>query len=374
MILDIEHLWEDFMSHTIRRVSQAHADSGHRYQKADVRKQGFHSEVRCITVPSSGERKAVKHIGLHAKGFPIAQAIALAEEIRIYQNKLQAIRIPMPALEEIRIGYNLGGDTACIIVSTPWAGDDIPVCLSRSYPHRHKIRTGWLAREICRVLLLACRYRNEYGYMHVGIDAKAANFTLAWSPTGKPMLWYVDQFPPRYWHGESPLIDAHPIQTPVAMELGLFKYFDWRGVLLTFISQFSRLKPQFRKHIEAIALQYFGASIGDDGYTKFQMEYARLPWIRLRAALRDGSTKQAETILYESVWEKVCGVRYGPYTLREIVLEFCLHGLIASDTMETMYRDLHWEDGELPYDVWHEIQKDLCRSLHGGYIRPRLVS
>lgn len=321
---------------------------------------GFNSEVECKVVLLPTEQFIVKSIGAKRGGFLLSEAVDLAKDILIYQRQLESIDIPIPPITDIDVRYNMYSEKAMIYISSPWAGDDVEKILSSLNPIRDGEKIDWLVKEMCRMLARVCIDRRANGALIVGIDAKASNFAVAHGADGRRIMSYVDQFPPRYWKGDIPIIEWTPLTTQLGNELGRFKYFNWRGVLLTLTSQLSRIKPSLKEMIEAIALNEFSKCIEADEYDEFIAGFSMLPWIEMRYFLQEGNRKDAERIIHECIESQVFGVRYSVYTLREIALELACQKIISPDELEHLFSMTHFEDEEFCSDRWKGIQRDLC--------------
>ena len=325
------------------------------------KKSGFNSEVTFERISSLTEYQVTKRIGARRGELAFSEAVELIADITEYQNQLQSIGIPIPSIKELDVKYFPETEKAAIVLLTPWAGDDVEsVLLSLNQDHDQKI-IEWIIKEMCHIVLMACTKRTKDGELSVGIDAKANNFTVTIDNSGRRTMYYVDQYPPRYWKDGVPIIEWTPLKSTLGKELGRFKYFDWRGVFLTLTSQLQRIKPLLKKRIETIAINEFERCFEKSEFKEFRNQFTKLPWIIFRNTLQKGDLISAKQIIMQCVHEKVYGVRYSVYTLREIALELAMYQLISLDELHKLFFDLHFEDKEFVSDRWKSIQEQLCR-------------
>lgn len=320
---------------------------------------GFNSEVECKVVLLPTEQFIVKSIGAKRGGFLLPEAVELAKDILIYQKQLESVGIPIPPITDIDVRYNMYSEKAMIYISSPWAGDDVEKIITLLNPIRDGETIDWLVKEMCHMLARVCIDRRANGALTVGIDAKASNFAVARDANGGRIMSYVDQFPPRYWKNNAPIIEWTPLTTELGNELGRFKYFDWRGLLLTLTSQLSRIKPALKEMIETIALNEFAKCIEADEYDEFIGEFSKLPWIEMRYFLQEGNQEGIERIIEECIDTNVFGVRYSVYSLREIALELACRKIIFPDGLEHLFHMTHFEDEEFFSDRWKDVQRYL---------------
>ncbi|MDP1884088.1 MAG: hypothetical protein Q8L10_01855 [Candidatus Moranbacteria bacterium] len=325
------------------------------------KKNGFNSNVTFERISSLTKYQVTKKIGVRRNELALSEAIELAQDITEYQNQLQSVGIPIPPIDELDIKYFPENGKASITLLTPWAGEDVESVILSLDTERDKKTIEWIIKEMCRITLLACTKRTRNGELSVGIDAKTNNFTVAIDNSGRRTMSYVDQYPPHYWKNGVPLLEWVPLKSALGKELNQFKYFDWRGVFLTLTSQLCRISPLLKKQVEEIAIDEFKKCFTKSEFKEFHNQFAELPWITFRNMLSKNKLTQAKQLIMRCVHEKVFGVRYSIYTLREIALELAMRQLISLDELHKLFFDLYFEDAEFMPDKWKGTQERLCQ-------------
>jgi len=201
------------------------------------KKDGFNSEVTFERISSLTQYQVTKKIGARRGELAFSEAVELVVDITEYQSQLQSIGIPIPPIKELDVKYFPETEKASIVLLTPWVGDDVESVMLSLNQNRDQKIIEWIIKEMCHIVLMACTKRTKDGELSVGIDAKANNFTVIIDNSGRRTMSYIDQYPPRYWKNGVPIIEWIPLKSVLGKELGRFKYFDWRGVLLTLTSQ-----------------------------------------------------------------------------------------------------------------------------------------
>jgi hypothetical protein len=328
-------------------------------------KGGFNSDV--VTIVSLANKIVIKRIGIKRGGFPVAEAHVIMQDILEYQRQLELLGVPMPKVIDAHLQYDFKSDKAVVYIMSDWAGDDVARILSLLNPNRDWEKIDSIVRAICQVLKHVCANRNGNA-LQVGIDTKANNFTIEYKKSNICEIFYVDQFPPHYHKNGQSIIEWISLKSQLGNELGEFKYFDWRGVLLTLTSQLARIKPPLKERFEVIVLEEFSRFIDQNTYDEFITEFPRLPWMDIRFYLKGRNIKAAERLIETCVNTPVFGIRYSVYTLREIALEFAQQRIISLDDLEDIFHNTHFEDEEFSLNRWEEVQSKLCRFLTSPFL------
>ena len=222
-----------------------------------------------------------------------------------------------------------------------------------------------IVKEICNVLKCVCKKKNQWD-IEVGIDPKPSNF--AFDENGK--IWFVDPFPSRYRKNGKPIIEWKPLKSNLSNQLGYFKHFDIRGIILVLIAQLTRIKPEHKEFFENIVIKEFQGVVPNENYKKFLAELSHSPWRQLRNALKNNcgglncemcpaAQKKAQNIILDSLQKEIFGIDYNVYTLREMALELALAKQITIEEMENFFKESHFEE-EMPQDKLQKLQEELC--------------
>lgn len=325
---------------------------------------GFNSEILHVSYEDGGKRMVEKRIGAKREDFSRARATQLADDILVYQEKLEALSVPIPALKDIAVKYDTRSKKAVILVTTQWTGPDaemmIGYWMSRYYDAGGLALTS-LVRKMWEALQPVLEDRVTKWETAVGIDPKASNFTA--DEFGK--VWYVDPFPPRFRKEGVPLLEWKPLRTQLGKDLAYFKYFDVRGIVLGFIEQLARIRPDLKELFEEISYDALRRIIPEESANEFLGDMHTAPWTQVRAFLAHGcrcTQAEAEKMLHAYAESRVCGVRYSIYTLREIALELARAGIMSGDGLEEFFALSHFEE-EFPRERMGVLVSMLGRAL-----------
>lgn len=326
---------------------------------------GFNSEILHVNFVDGGKRIVEKRIGAKREDFSRARANQLAEDILVYQEKLESLSVPVPALEDIAVKYNTRSKKAIILVTTQWTGPDAEMVIGHwmsRYYDAGGLALRHLVCEMCGAFKPVLADRISKYETVVGIDPKASNFTV--DESGK--MWYVDPFPPRFRKDGVPLLEWKPLRTPLGRELAYFKYFDARGIILGFIEQLARIRPELKEFFETISYDALRSTLPQDLFDEFLEEIHNAPWMQVRMRLADDRFRcteiEAKEMLHAYAECMVCGVHYSIYTLREIALELARVKKMSMEKLEEFFARSHFEE-ELPCDRMEELISMLGRAF-----------
>jgi len=324
---------------------------------------GFNSEVLYIRNYDSGARKIEKRVGAKRGGFAPEQAMEIAKDIAAYQEELAALGVPIPALDdEADIKFNLRSQQAFILLTSDYTGHDLEriINLGGSEPDLAIIRP--LTVSMCAILKKVCAVRISSWETKTGIDPKCSNFTL--DETGR--VWYVDPFPPRYRKQGVPVIEWQESATELGRQLGYFKYYDVRGIILGLTAQLARVQPGLKPFFEQVVLEEFQEVVPYEQYQVFLRDLNSAPWVRLRGVIGKHATATdlvfGKEIIRRSLARPLFGIDYHVYTLREIALELSYANRMSAGDLEDFFKASHFED-ELPEAKLQELQEMLCSFL-----------
>lgn len=310
--------------------------------KAWTQKVGFNSDILLYHYYKGAEDKIVSRYGAEKGGFTFKEGIKMMKDIMSYQKELKRYFVPLPPTDDIILEYHPLKKRAIVVKSELWTGNDISKIIEQS---KSKEEIKKIVIKMCDIIIPICRKRFNGLKTRVGIDPRPANFTI--DDDGK--MWFVDIFPPRFRKKGKPFVEWPSPKNKIGRDLGYFKHFDIRGIMLCATAQLARAKPELKEFFERIVFGEFKKIFSKTEYKNFLLELKIAPWIKLReiTGKADFSKKdldEAKNIILTFQKNKIFDVDYNIYTLREIALEFAFREIITKDDLEDFFKKSHFED------------------------------
>ena len=249
---------------------------------------GKNSEIREHHYPD-GSRFVVTRLGARKGGFSFEEAHVIAGRVQRYHDELTACGIPVPPLTTIYVEYEPSIDRSVVVKSSPWAGHEIYSILRKADIVRDAAYIEMLVRNIARILTLLYAHRIDDWHTSAGIDPHTSNFVV----NDAGVVSYVDLFPPRIRENGIPLVEWPAPLSIEGFELGYFKHYDIRGIILTAIQHLSRAKPELADYFKELVLSEFKKIIPTELFEPFVDELMRTPFMSARTLL---STHSPETL------------------------------------------------------------------------------
>jgi len=321
------------------------------------RMRGVNSEVS-FSSTARGEPAIVKRLGAKKGEFSREEAESVAADVLAYHSLLVKAGVPVPEVLSLSIEVDPITHRASIVKTMRWKGEDLTVLIA-SHSHEEQALRDIIGKMVRTIEPLL---RQHIGFeLPVGIDAHVSNFTLH-----QDALHFVDIFPPRFRKNGRPIVEWPAPKSILGHELGFFKHFDLRGVMLVMSAQLARIAPRQKAFLESVLLEAF-AKIVPKELAEMQAELEQSPWIRIRALLASVTLsaeqlREAVRIIKEAPHTRIFGVRYNVYALREIALELASAGSLTEAELEAFFQRSHFED-ELSSDIMRELTLELQNAL-----------
>lgn len=326
---------------------------------------GFNSEIIYEVTYVEERRQIVKRIGAKKGGFTFHEALELAYDIERYQMELETLGLPVPPIERMDLLTSVREGHTVIVLLSPWAGYDVEHIIEKCHSVRDLQIIEGLVIEMCEILKLLFFKKISDWETAVGIDSKCSNFTLELSSlhTSIRKMWYVDPFPPRYRKPDGqgnffPVVESPEPKTENARQTLYFKHFDMRGIVLTMTAQLARIKPELKYFFEHVVFNAFGVGGASFQWDDFFQKLGEAPWRKVRDYLAHKNVLPLREIIMSALDQKIFGIDYNIYTLREIGLECAAAQRISLTELEEFFHESHFED-ELPKEKKLYLQKKL---------------
>jgi len=316
---------------------------------------GVNSEIRYLEQPDGAVLVQARY-GAKKNGFSYEEAVITARYLGEYQALLEMQKIPMPPILGLAVEHDLFSDRAIIIKTSRWTGYDLAARLRRKELRENSALVTELVRKMCEPVKELCKHRHDDWEIVVGIDARCSNFTL--DQDGK--VWFIDLFPARFRTEKGPMVEWPEPLSEAGRVLGLFKHFDVRGIVLSIISQLSRIRPEYRVLFETEVLSAFLPSLSVEEREHLVTGIESAPWRAVRHWLQDRRSPLSRESFRELFDAPLFGLQYGVYTLREIATEFAAEHIISTDELESFFKASHFEDELLKKDMEH-LYSELLR-------------
>lgn len=314
------------------------------------RGRGINSEV-LFHYFTSGEKKVVTRYGSLKKNILLQEAEIIVQDLFQYHEELEKRNIPLPKIEHIKIEYDYHEQRALVLKTTEWTGTEVRHLIENALEKGDLKFVEKYVREMFRIIgrIVVDRY---IGWETVvGIDPRCSNFTV--DDQGK--MWYVDLFPPRFRKNGVPLVEWPEPKSEHGKKLSHFKHFDVRGIILCMTAQLARINPKFKIFFEDIVFDEAQKVMTENEWKEFYDELKKSPWMKMRDLFEKQnhsslSIEHYYEIIDSAVQEKIFGIEYSVYTLREIILELCLADIVSHEDVKNFFALSHFED-ELPEAV-----------------------
>ncbi len=324
-----------------------------------TQKIGTNSEILFKHYFDTGERKIVARYGSQKGGFSYREALQTMQRLATYQKNLEELHIPVSPIEQLILEYDPSSQRAVITKVSPWVGTEVSALLERSGPGDAPFIRD-LVGKMMSILQPVCKMRWRGWETRIGIDPRAANFTL--DAAGK--IWFVDVFPPRYRHKKGPLVEWPEPRSRLGRTLGYFKHYDVRGIILCFVSQLGRANPALRTLTESMVFDSLDKLLSEKERALFIQGIEQTSWKKVRSLINAHSSlsradkRRIIAFIRGAAREQVFRRPYYVYALREIALELAAAGLMSSDSLEEFFRKSHFED-KFPSGKLQELEQHL---------------
>lgn len=203
--------------------------------------QRFYSQVYRIT-----GRRIYKVISSHqvmSEGFRTkSEASAFGTDILAYMEKLAALGVPIPPIEETHL-FILNAQATrrpFIVLDTIDGGSSIEMLWEQEESSNGIMEfTAGMIQAILPVLL---QEKPAGGYGEVGIDAMASNFTLL-----DGCITYIDFTPPRYYSPDRGYRIEYPQPADEGeVREGIWRYYEAEGIIIRLFTDCCRILPDKR--------------------------------------------------------------------------------------------------------------------------------
>jgi hypothetical protein len=325
-----------------------------RLYHAYAQKGGVNSEI-VYKHHTDGSKKTIARYGAKKSGFSIEHVVERIRDLVAYQKELEAHDVPMPPIEDIVLEHNVLDSHTVIVKTSPWTGKDVKKILQERDAIVDRDYIESLVRDMCTIIKPVCKARLQGWETKVGIDPRCTNFTV--DSDGK--MWFVDLFPARYRKEGVPIVEWPEPKTDLGVQLGYFKHFDVRGIILCKTAQLARIMPSLKDMFERVTFEEMCEVMSSEEQEEFTQEFKKAPWLCLRKAIQGkASGGELVSIIDGSLDNNIFGLNYNVYTLRETALELAFLNIISRDELEQFFKQSHFED-ELHTSVLESLQKTL---------------
>ncbi len=322
-----------------------------------VQPGGYNAEIEYLVFPN-GKISILARYGAKKGGFSYHEALDKYRDLIQYQAELIARKLPMPEIERIVIEYDHAAEKAMVLKTSPWTGKNALDLLQELDEEKDKDQIQELVREIYKILMPVVNDRLAGWETKVGIDPRCSNFTV--DEAGK--MWFVDIFPPRYRRQGQPIIEWPEPKSDMGRKLGYFKHYDVRGIILCATAQLARVKPRLKYDFEAWVFEYLKTEFNEEEIKEFKTMLEDSVWRKLRNSLQGGDLPTARRLIEAADQEKICGLEYNVYALRELALEMAAMGKMEMRELDDFFRASHFED-ILPVATIEALKKRLLKCL-----------
>ena len=307
--------------------------------------------------------KVVSRFGHKKGGFTFDEAVMVLDDVFAYRQELEELGVPMPVIEDMYVEYHSRDKRAEIARISEWTGNDVSKILRHIVMPKHREYLEAIALDMCNILSLVCHDRLKGYETRLGIDPKCNNFTL----DRKGDMRFVDIFPPRLRKNRIPLVEWPQPQSDLGRDLGYFKHYDVRGIMLGLLAQASRIRPDLRAVLESLILENFRSIFSEKEFKEVVKEYVTLPWLNFRELIKDENVRllnldAIEEIIRRAPETLVYGVNYHAYALRELAVECGYAGLMSQKELNEFFNKSHFENA-LSKKLIAELQEILRRAV-----------
>lgn len=318
---------------------------------------GKNSEIREHHYPD-GSRFVVTRLGSRKGGFTFEEAQTISQRVARYHKELTDLGVPVPELKSMYVEYEPSIDRSVVVKSSPWAGHELYSIIRTADVEKDLEYVESLVRKIAKILGLLYKDRIDDWHTKVGIDPHTSNFVV----NHKGEVSYVDLFPPRIRENGTPLVEWPAPLSKEGFELGYFKHFDMRGIILTTIQHLSRAKPELSEYFKEVILSEFKTLIPPTLFNPFVDELMKTPFMSAREHLRERNIDTLHNLIGSTPTAIVFETPYTASALREIALAFATHGHMNGDELDAFFLASHCED-TLPSETTESLIKTLKEVL-----------
>lgn len=319
---------------------------------------GVNSEIRYIR-ESDGRILVQARYGAKKGGMTYLEASRMVEHLDLYQDLLEKSGVSMPKIYGMVIEHDVRTGRAVLSKTCLWTGYDFQELLERVDVAADPELIRFLVKGMCKLLVGICKSRYRGWETRVGIDARCSNFTV----DGNGKTWFIDLFPPRFRIKGRPMVEWPAPKTELGRQLGHFKHFDVRGIILSAASQLARVRPEYREFLEQEVILGIKPALSKRELKEFETGLSQAPWRIIRDWLQ-GNASMSPAQFSKVLKMPVFGINYGIYAWRDAAIEFAAQGIISHQELEQFFRDSHFEDR-----ISKAQEKQLLASLNAMYKR-----
>lgn len=318
---------------------------------------GTNSEIREHHY-TDGKKLVVTRIGARKGGFSFEEAHEVAHDTLRYHKELEECGIPLPTIEQLLVEHEPAINRSVVVKSSPWAGHEVKRMIENADHQTQYDEIMNIVDQMTQIVSRVTKKRKDGWTVSVGIDPQASNFII----DDAGVMRYVDLFPTRIHKNGVPYVEWPAPTTQLGQELGFFKHFDIRGIILTKTAQLARLKPQLKTKMENRVLENFKHVLSENEFSELLNGLEETPWMQLRKQLETSDWSGAKNTIESSVDTKIFGFKYNVYTLRECALELAQAGLLDEPALKLFFKKSHFED-ELPREVLSQLKSMLLKLI-----------
>lgn len=297
------------------RITEAVNVSG----RVQVLPSGYNTDVTLV-VKDNGDKEVIKVIGVK-KSLPDEQtAREFTFDVVTYRDLLARVgNDQVPEITDAYLLWNKGENRWQVVYHMPYVGKDVGGIIKEAKDYAE------IEEMLEKMLEFIGLFFNDLFSspfeINVGIDPKPANFAIL-----RNKVYFFDFVPPRYRKNNVAMVESPPPVTEQGFELGYFKHFDIRGILMILQSQLSRLRPEWRSTFKQLIIER--APDCAKGFLKDGI------WNKFANVSR----RKAKRIVADFTDRDI-------YIMREIVADLAEVRGYSSEEVDKFFRLSHFEDG-----------------------------
>ncbi|MDZ7798802.1 MAG: hypothetical protein U5L76_04290 [Patescibacteria group bacterium] len=265
------------------------------------------------------------------------QATIFVGHVLTYCDKLRDLKVCLPPDKGIVL-LPINGRLAVIHIS-PFMGESLERNIRFAKSEEDIIRN----MDITFTCLGNLMKNGRSDRMSVGIDLIPRNFV---SHDGEKAI-YVDLVPPKIKVGSKYLLEIPEPKDPLTHKIGIFRHYSKLGVMIVFLVQLCRLKPQYYEVYEDEIIKYLEKMKLSKTADKFRK--------RLVKTSITGTTADVPVIKNLEFADI--------YDLREIACYYCYKDLMTREELRYFFSDSHFQDKPLTKKVVNELKNRLIKAV-----------
>ncbi len=279
----------------------------------------------------------VLKIYFEKRKLPTGEATTFVGHVLAYCEKLRKLNVCLPP-DKGFVLLPFDGRLLVIHIS-PFMGESLERSVRGAKSEKEIVENMRLSFHCLGNLMKA----DKGDRMSVGIDLIPRNFV---SSDGQKAI-YVDLVPPKIKVGSHYLLEIPEPEDPITRKIGIFRHYSKLGVMIVFLVQLCRLKPQYYKVYENEIIRYLKRIKLESTLEKFKNRLVRT-FIT--------ATNEDIPIIKKLEFTDV-------YDLREIACFYGYKGLITKDELRDFFADSHFQDKPLPKKVIAELKSRLLKAV-----------